>query len=534
MYGQLRLSDYRCFRREAPATLVLAPGNTSFIGANNAGKTALLRALWELRQPLSQILGTFQNTGADLSISAAGKRVPFNGNGLPDFDDIVAERKGAQTRIDVIVEPNASTMRPFVKQVSLVFPTPNSAFELELYINGDLQIFPRATAGSLAYQSHNESQIAVQEIGHVDLRPMVGFLKLITKTMYVGSFRNPINAGGGHPYFDVQVGSNFISSWHAWQNGSKLQRTALHTLVQRVQKMMNLPNLTVTSSPERSTLLTEIGGRHGKLSDLGSGIAHVLITLANALIQEPSLIAIDEPETGLHPALQRSFIEALGEVAPYGVLYTTHSMGLARTEADRCFTVHRIGDDSKVRLYEKTGHLAEVLGSMGIAAFQELAYTRLLLVEGLTEVRVFKQFLARYGLERDTVVFSLGGSTLINGKVAEELLEVQRICPDVRAIVDSERAQPDSVLTKDRSGFATVCGGLKIPCLVTDRRATDNYFTQAAIDSAFGQGAYSCLEAHEALKGRWGKSDNWRIAAHMTKDELDQTDIGRFLANWAG
>jgi energy-coupling factor transporter ATP-binding protein EcfA2 len=294
---------------------------------------------------------------------------------------------------------------------------------------------------------------------------------------------------------------------------------------------MGLDGLTITASPGNNTLLIETSGRQGKLSDVGSGIAHVLVTLAHAVIGKPRMIAIDEPETGLHPALQRSFLEALGNVASHGVLFTTHSMGIARTEADRCYTVHR--SDSIVRLYEKTAHLSEVLGSLGIAAIQDLAYTRLLLVEGQTDVRVFKRLLALYNLDRDTVVLSLGGSTLIRDGVAEEMAEVMRICPNTRVIFDSERPSATSAPPKDRERFAKICADLELPYCMTEFRATDNYFTQSAIDAALGAGHVVRLGSFEKLAGQWGKTENWRIAAATTREELDRTDIGRFLADWA-
>lgn len=50
----IKLSDYRCFDAAKPATIVLRPGRQAFVGVNNAGKSALLRMIYELR-PLWQL-----------------------------------------------------------------------------------------------------------------------------------------------------------------------------------------------------------------------------------------------------------------------------------------------------------------------------------------------------------------------------------------------------------------------------------------------------------------------------------------------
>jgi AAA domain, putative AbiEii toxin, Type IV TA system len=528
MHGRIRLYDYRCFRREAPATLEIGPGFTSFIGANNSGKTSLLRSLFEMRIPINRISEVLLSATIP-QISGGGQTQTFMSGASPFPEEIITDRTSPETRVEFILDELPQSGR-HLRKVSILPHA--SGYQVEFETDDGVAIMPSNVGGRRVIAS-GQGFLSVEEIGRVSSQGMTSFLQLLGQSMYIGSFRNPVNAGGGGQYFDVAVGTDFISAWFNWQNGSRESRVALEALTGLVARLMGFSSFKVSASPPQNTLFTVIDGRHGKLSDLGSGISHILITLANVMMRRPSFIVIDEPETGLHPRLQRDFLDVLGAQARSGVLFTTHSMGLARNDAQRCFTVHREGEDSKIRPYEKTGHLAEVLGSMGIAAIQDLAYSRLLLVEGVTEVKVFRHFLARYGLGQDTIVLSLGGSTLINGKVADELSEVLRICPDTRAVVDSERSASGAVLPKDRSGFADICSSLSIPCCVTERRATDNYFSQRAIDEVFGAGRMTQLAPYEKLSGQWGKTDNWRLAAATTREDLDRTDIGVFLAEWA-
>ena len=46
---ELTVKNYRCFSDEQPATFRVQPGLTALVGKNNAGKSSILRFLYELR-----------------------------------------------------------------------------------------------------------------------------------------------------------------------------------------------------------------------------------------------------------------------------------------------------------------------------------------------------------------------------------------------------------------------------------------------------------------------------------------------------
>jgi hypothetical protein len=200
--------------------------------------------------------------------------------------------------------------------------------------------------------------------------------------------------------------------------------------------------------------------------------------------------------------------------------------------ADHQFSVQRIGGGSAIRPLEKTANYVEFLGSLGLAALQSVGYDTILLVEGVTEVRTFQQFLRKLGLDNRVVVLPLGGSAMINGKAQHALAEITRLTSRVIAIIDSERDGPDAPIAKDREQFANVCARLGIKVLVTKRRATENYLSRRAITAAKGE-MFTALGHYEKPDiGRfWGKADNWRIAREMTREELLSTDLGQFLSD---
>src|SRR5205823_7052688 len=114
--------------------------------------------------------------------------------------------------------------------------------------------------------------------------------------------------------------------------------------------------------------------------------AQFIVTLANIAKGQPTYVLIDEPESNLHPSLQLDFLMTVGSYASEGVVFATHSIGLARASADRIYSVQKSADGtSPVSPLEKTSGLVEFLGELNFSGYRELGFSKILLVEGPTE-----------------------------------------------------------------------------------------------------------------------------------------------------
>ena len=243
---------------------------------------------------------------------------------------------------------------------------------------------------------------------------------------------------------------------------------------------------------------------------------------------------IDEPEINLHPSLQLEFLDILERYASNGVLYATHSVGLAR-HADQIYSVFKDNDNiSNIREFENRSSLSELLGELSYSAYRELGFTKVLLVEGRTEVKVIQQFLRKYDKDHEFFIVSMGGSQYICEHSEDELREFMRASEKIFALIDSEKASSDQELDSSRQGFVNICGRLGIDCHVLEWRATDNYFPDRVIRQIKGQN-FQALAPYQKLgetsQGiqHWAKSENWRFAQAMSKDELESTDLGDFI-----
>jgi AAA domain, putative AbiEii toxin, Type IV TA system len=367
----------------------------------------------------------------------------------------------------------------------------------------------------------------------VTIAPVLELFPVLSRILYLGPFRNAVNVGGSGDYYDIQIGQPFITNWKTLKTGNlKKQSEATYKLTDDIRRIFGFESLDINASDDGQNLQLMIDGKSYKQSEIGSGLIQFILVLVNAAIRRPSYILIDEPELNLHPSLQVDFLTTLASYAEHGVLFATHSLGLARAISDRVYSVRKVGRDSReVRDFTGTRALAEFLGELGFNAYQDLGFETVLLVEGPTDVTFVQQLLRLYGKEHKVVLLPLGGRSMINAGSEMQLAEITRISQKVYALIDSERTGPGVALAADRQSFVETCSKLKIPCHVLERRATENYLSEHAIREAKSD-KYRAIGHYEPLGATgpaWGKEENWRIARFMTVDDLKGTDLGAFL-----
>ena len=283
--------------------------------------------------------------------------------------------------------------------------------------------------------------------------------------MYLGPFRNTINAGSKDQYFDIAVGQQFMSEFHNYKSGSNPKANeAIYQLIRDIKRIFDFNELDINAAPDGTTLQVFLDGRSFRLSELGTGMAQFILVLANVLVRRPSVVFIDEPEASLHPTLQLDFLTTLASYTTNAsVIFATHNLGLARAASERIYSCRRrqLGI-SEVCLLEATPRLGEFLGELGFSAYRDLGYESVLLVEGPADVKTVQQFLRMYNKDHKIVLLPLGGSSMINAQTEQELIEISRICPKVAAVIDSEREAQEADLPRARKGFVEMCNRLQI------------------------------------------------------------------------
>jgi energy-coupling factor transporter ATP-binding protein EcfA2 len=523
---KITLKNYRCFPDSRPAQFEVRAGFTALVGRNNSGKSSLLKFFHEFRalfQLLSQFSGDFQ-------AALTGGRGNFAVASIFDLSEIFSNSNSRDMEIAFEFSPPNPISVPAGAQVPtrLVVTAPNGTNTFTAKIETE--------SGPVNLTGLGFSSTTLVDAGRrivFDLASIFAEFQKLSDTLYIGPFRNAINVGTNEQYFDIQVGQGFISQWKSLKTGNvKRNNELILKLSEDIKRIFEFDGLQIDASSDGKTLQVFINQKSYKLPELGSGLTQFIVVLGNAAIRQPAYILIDEPELNLHPSLTLDFLTTLASYAKLGIIFGTHSVGLARAAADRIYSLRTLSvGESQIRDFEATPSLLEFLGELGFSGYQELGGKRILLVEGPKDVTTLQQFLRLRKLDHKFVLLPLGGSTLINTSAGPQLLEIKRICDDISALIDSERSVEGEELSTERQGFVAACEKAGIRCHVLTRRATENYLTDRAVKKAMG-GAYRALGAFEKLGAAsptWSKSENWRIAREMTLEDLRGTDLGSFL-----
>lgn len=188
-------------------------------------------------------------------------------------------------------------------------------------------------------------------------------------------------------------------------------------------------------------------GRMQPISRSGTGLAQIMYICARILETPTDLKAglniaiIDEPETGLHPGLQRSFTELMKILSDlYGVqwLFGSHSPFMFRavdsSRGDKLWSITHDGQKSHVRCVNHSEAVQELYASIGLHLPLILTAKAVVFCEGISEVNFLPRALHKVGFDASNVVFvTLGG-----------IGNLKHIAPD-----ELHSLHPDSMLVLD-------------------------------------------------------------------------------------
>lgn len=522
MKARFTIKNYRCFSDEKPLVFDLEPGFIALVGPNNSGKSTLLKFFYEFRFfwsgfNIDEIITIMNNKNTTTSI-------PYNDVLDPQEIFNNTNHRTLSIKIELLGIQNSYLLSAINIEISREYA--NKA-KIKIYCGAD---YVEVKSQVVSKKSQDEIYLKSDDF----ILYCSDFFKLLQKLsncMYIGSFRNALNKGSGSDY-DINIGTSLISNLKAWKTGHIIDKNKqIIKVTEDIRNIFEFNELEINSSDDNTTLQIMINKEPYKLKEVGSGIAQFIIVFVNVAIKKPSYILIDEPELNLHPQLQRDFLMSLASYASDGVLFATHSIGLAKSITNKIYSIQNKKNISELKKIENTSNYVEFLGELSYSAYKELGFEKVLLVEGVTEVKFFQQVLRMIRKDHQIFLLPLGGSSFINRTVEHELKEIHdRLGGNLYCIIDSEKNSETSELDNDRKEFKVLCERIGINLHILERRATENYFTDKAIKSIFPN--CSALTKYENLKNktpRWSKSNNWKIVREMSWEDIKDTDLGIFI-----
>ncbi len=481
----LTLKNYRCFPDSQPLTIEIGPGFTAFTGPNNSGKSSLLKFFFEMRTLFHQL----SSHGVENFVANGAVQVgPIK---IEDSSEIFHNQNTRPISL-------AFDLGPLEHELNRVILTTvrdaNWNWKADGFLGGadrDILVSRISGDGRLFRKGQERPNFpsgALKEI-----------CKALADCYYIGPFRNAISEAQG-AYYDLAIGTDFIATWDNWKTGViRANNEAIQLITEDIAHIFGFKKLEINASPDKKALQVIVNSKPYRLRELGAGLAQFIIVFGNVAIRKPSFLLIDEPELNLHPSLQADFLTSLAAYTTHGVIFATHSVGLARTIADRIYTFQNKGEFAIVKPFDQTPNYAEFLGEMSFSSFKELGFDKLLLVEGVTEVKAVQQFLRLLRKDHEIVVIPLGGSQFIAPGREQELYELTQICGNISVLIDSERTHEGEALSPERTSFVKDCQKLGFKTHTTQRRAFENYLTETAIKRAKDDN-YKALGQYNSLK----------------------------------
>jgi len=263
----------------------------------------------------------------------------------------------------------------------------------------------------------------------------------------------------------------------------------------------------------------------------GMGLIDVLIILWFALGIEDSPVLIEEPESHIHPEMQRKLLAYIKNNTDKQFFFTTHSnIFLDPTYADKIFYTEI--KDGAVQISEVTSR-AETLQNLGYSISDNICADLILFVEGPTDRMNYEVLLKKFGLyEKYTIsIFYLGGDFMKHFNPEDY---IQSIPYDrVYAIVDKD---PNS--DKYREDFKLKCNESGINLTTLKRYSIENYLTVDSLKQYYGNKkpeleGVECIDPDKPIKDSIGfspdKNLTYKFLENMTKSDIEDTDLYDFL-----
>lgn len=539
MLYSLSLRNYRCFPPNAQATIQIGSGVTALVGENNVGKSAFLRAISDLGPVFNYFARQYRAGEFEIQQGAVGY-----GREVDDPTELLFDRDRGFIEIEftrVGTAGNTGSGGNFRGAVIKVFPRPNRAMliRLDVLANNRTQ---RGKNWSVT-ESNATASYTDPENGatHESAEPERDFMQMLGSALYIPASRNL--ATGKSEAFGMPFGEGFAEAWNSFQNGSiPAERERAKEVEMLLASLLGAKSVRIQrAANSRAGVLFDVDGAPSLRADeVGSGIAQLAMALFAAAKSRPGMILIDEPEQGLHAKLQLLALSALATFSEVGLVFATHSIGLAVNAADRVYVVSRGRRNNTSRLASRVSAFSEMpsltglLGSLNHMSYGDLQSRHVLAVEGPSDVRVFETLLVKLGIADRVICMHIGGNSTIehDDGVTGHLKALQSMCPHVWCVFDSERPSPGAMPAK-RQWFLGECERNGIIAHASERRSIENYYTVAACEEVCGEGAGSLTEyqryedARAAGSVRWEKQDGGKITSRM---ELpDFKDIADFL-----
>jgi predicted ATP-dependent endonuclease of OLD family len=265
------------------------------------------------------------------------------------------------------------------------------------------------------------------------------------------------------------------------------------------------------------------------LKNLGTGIQELVIIATAIAFYQDHIICLEEPETHLHPRLQKKLMEYIQNFEDTQFFITTHSAALLGAVEAAVYHVQLIDGASTITRMETTDDALEIADDLGLHPSDLLQSNFVIWVEGPSDRIYVRHWLERVDNELEegthySIMLYGGGLNhhlTLDDQSTEDLIELMKINPRMCFILDSDKSNAKAPLKPNKQRLVNEGRALGPRSMVwiTHGREIENYYPNKefwdVVCEVHSRGTYPLP----------GKTRFTNMTRRTTKGEKDYEDI---------
>lgn len=218
------------------------------------------------------------------------------------------------------------------------------------------------------------------------------------------------------------------------------------------QIVLGDPDAQLTVPHDRSTIQVSAKGRVLPLSSLGSGVEQVVILAAAATVVSEHLVCVEEPETNLHPLLQKKLLRYLTDETDNQYVIATHSSHFLDDSRATTYNVQLTEAGTTLTLARRPHELVRICNDLGYRPSDLQQANCVVWVEGPSDRLYVRRWLELVDSDLaegiDYSVMFYGGKLLSHLSASDEALKdfisLRRLNRSSAILIDSDQNSPEA------------------------------------------------------------------------------------------